>query len=73
MALAFAAGARRPGADETLLGEWTEARRRLMEREARLREKHRLWTLNQKFDDYYREIGPQEEDLTGPDPQDPRP
>jgi hypothetical protein len=74
MALAFAAGARRPGADQTLLGEWTEARRRrLMEREARLREKHGLWTLNQEFDDYYREIGPQEEDLTGPDPQDPRP
>jgi hypothetical protein len=123
MAIAFAAGARRPGADQTLLGEWTEARRRrLMEREARLRaireqereweaqameqweemerlqhqrrlepeqrenpgsddtarqapprEKHRLWTHNQTFDDYYREIGPQEEDLTGPDPQDPRP
>jgi len=125
MAIAFAAGARRPGADQTMLGEWTEERRRrLMEREARRRsireqelqweaqameewekmerlqhqrwleqeqeqrenrgsddtarqapprEEHRLWTLNQEFDDYYREIGPQEEDLTGPDPQDPRP
>lgn len=46
LALAFAAGAHRPGADETLLGEWTEARRRLMEREARLRairEQEREW------------------------------
>jgi hypothetical protein len=46
MAVAFAAGGRRPGADATLLGEWAEARLRLMEREARLRairEQEREW------------------------------
>jgi hypothetical protein len=42
-------------------------------RKAPPREETRLWTLNKEFDDYYQEIGPQDEDLTGPDPQDPRP
>ncbi|MCS5697447.1 hypothetical protein NZK32_00085 [Cyanobium sp. FGCU-52] len=42
-------------------------------RQAPLREEPRLWTLNQEFDDYYREIGPQEEDLSGPEPPEPRP
>lgn len=141
MAIAFAAGARRPGVDETLLGEGSEwLRQQRMEREARRseqalereqeleerqtfdriaqlrraqeearrramreeemerlqhqrwleqqgpetldpeaparqpppREEPRLWTLNQEFDDYYREIGPQEEDLSGPEPPEPR-
>ncbi|MCS5693856.1 hypothetical protein NZK33_18005 [Cyanobium sp. FGCU-6] len=154
MAIAFASGARRPGHDQTLLGEWLEwlsqhrmqrearrsvlaleweeeheerealeritqlrraqeeARRRAireeeLEQEAREREEweemerlqrqrrleqqereridqeapgrqappreeSRLWTLNKEFDDYYQEIAPQEEDLSGPDPQDSR-
>jgi hypothetical protein len=154
MAIAFAAGARRPGQDQSLLSEWIEwlsqqrrqrearrsvltlereeereerevherisqlrraqeeARRRAireeeLEREAQEREEweeierlqrqrwleqqerekmgqetparqsphreeSRLWTLNQEFDDYYQEIAPQEEDLSGPDSQDSR-